>query len=199
MMEPECMDIKEIQQKVGTVWKCLEMPLSHCWRSALSEIHICLPETLEANFVWGESRLMTRIFRFSASLLKYFFKKRRKWEAAIGFKPIRTAPLQLLFMKPTLASKHVSKTDSSFGFVASHKISLQSFRQTNVDLRQCWSPTMRKRHFQTFPNSSHLLLNLFDVHAFRLHHLPVWYAIFLWTKPYIDIDRVLRAFKSLNH
>ena len=48
MMERECMDIKEIQQKVG--WKCLEMPLSHCWRSAaLSEIHICLPETLEAN------------------------------------------------------------------------------------------------------------------------------------------------------
>ena len=100
-------------------------------------------------------------------------KKRRKWEAAIGFKPTRTAPLQLLFMKPTLASKHVSKTDSSFGFVASHKIGFQCFRQTNVDLRQCWSPTMRKRRFQTFPNSSHLLLNLFNVHAFPLHHLPV--------------------------
>ena len=51
MMERECMDIKEIQQKVGTVWKCLETPLSHCWRSALSEIHISLPETLETNFV----------------------------------------------------------------------------------------------------------------------------------------------------
>ena len=123
----------------------------------------------------------------------------RKWEAAIGFKPTCTAPLQLLFMKPTLASKRVSKTDSSFGWLASHKTGLQSFRQTNVDLRQCWSPTMRKRHFQTFPNSSHLLLNLFDVHAFPLHHLPVWYAIFVWTKPYIH--RVLQKFfrSSLNH
>ena len=49
MMERKCEDIKDIQQKVGTVWQCWEMPLSHCWRSALSEIHICLPETSEAS------------------------------------------------------------------------------------------------------------------------------------------------------
>ena len=42
---------QRVQQKVGTVWKCLEMPLSHCWRSGLCEIHIYLPETLEASFV----------------------------------------------------------------------------------------------------------------------------------------------------
>ena len=38
------MEIKEIQQKVGTIWKYLETPLSHYWRSALSEIptFVCL-------------------------------------------------------------------------------------------------------------------------------------------------------------
>ena len=180
----------------GNVWKRLFLIVGdqHCLRSTFVCLKLWKPILCEASQGWWRA-----FSGFLRACWNIFFKKRRKWEAAIGFKPIRTAPLQLLFMKPTLASKHVSKTDSSFGFVASHKIGLQSFRQTNVDLRQCWSPTMRKRRFQTFPNSSHLLLNLFDVHAFRLHHLPVWYAIFLWTKPYIDIDRVLRAFKSLNH
>ena len=35
---------------MGTLWKCLETPLSHCWRSALSEIHICLPENIGNQF-----------------------------------------------------------------------------------------------------------------------------------------------------
>ena len=65
-MERECMDIKDIQQTVGTVWKRLDMPLSHCWRSALSEIHRCVPPTLEATLCEatkpkGESVFDTRL------------------------------------------------------------------------------------------------------------------------------------------
>ena len=41
------------------------------------------------------------------------------------------------------------------------------------------SRTMRKEAFPNISKQFHLLLNLFDVHAFRLHHLPVRYAIFL--------------------
>ena len=41
LMERECIDITEIQQKAETFWKCVEMPLSHSWRSALPQIHIC--------------------------------------------------------------------------------------------------------------------------------------------------------------
>ena len=224
----------------GNVWKCLFLIVGdqHCLRSTFVCLKLRRPILCEASQGWWRA--------FSVFLRACWHKKggkKRKCEAKIGFKPTCTAPLQLLFMKPTLASKRLSKTDSSFGWLASHKtglesftqtnvgfsfsffppflcqqarkkpenarhqpwlashkISLQSFRQTNVDLRQCcWSPTMRKRHFQTFPNSSHLLLNLFDVHAFPLHHLPVWYAIFVWTKPYINIDPVLNAFKSLIH
>ena len=185
--------------KGGTVWKCLEMPLSHCWRSALSEIHICLPETLEANFVWGESRLITRIFRFSASLLKYFFLKKTKMRSCNRLQAdtysSSTAPLY----EADASFKTCIKNSFIFWFCC-----LTQNWPPKFQANKCGSQTMliSNNEKEAFPNISkqfHLLLNLFDVHAFRLHHLPVWYAIFLWTKPYIDIDRVLRAFKSLNH
>ena len=131
--------------------------------------------------------------------VEIFLKKKTKmrscnWLQADTYSS-STAPLY----EANASFKTCIKNRFIFWFVASHKIGFQSFRQTNVDLRQCWSPTLRKRHFQTFPNSSHLLLNLFDVHAFPLHHLPVWYAIFVSTKPYMH--RVLKEFfrSSLNH
>ena len=70
MMERECMDIKEIQQKGGN---CLEMFGNASF--SLLEISIVWDPHLFAwnignQFVWAESRWMTRIFRFSASLLK---------------------------------------------------------------------------------------------------------------------------------
>ena len=68
------------------VWPVAQSPKNkvardqHCLRST------CFPETLEANFFLSdESKLMMRIFRLSASLLKYFFRKKTKMRSCNWF------------------------------------------------------------------------------------------------------------------
>ena len=80
---------------MGTVWKCLETPLSHCWRSALSEIHICLPETLEANLCEATNPKDESVFDTCFEASVGFIKRSCRGAVRIGLKPIAASHFRL--------------------------------------------------------------------------------------------------------
>ena len=175
LMGRECMDIKKIQQKVGTVSECFETPLSHCWRSALSEIRICLPETLETIFVWGNKTKDESVFdtRFEASV--GFIKRSCRGAVRVGLKPIAASHFRLFLWN------FISTGSQKTGKCASSTLTrLQQNWFPKVSGKQMQisdnAPTMRKRRFQTFPNNSHLLLNRLDL----MHSRPFLAFLFVF-------------------
>ena len=154
LMGRECMNIKKIQQKVGTVSECFETPLSHCWRSALSEIRICLPETLETIFVWGNKTKDESVFdtRFEASV--GFITRSCRGAVRVGLKPIAASHFRLFFKFyfNRLAENRkmrVINLDSAHTKLVSNVSSKQMWISDNADLQQ-WERGVSK-HFQTVP------------------------------------------------
>ena len=97
MMEPECMDIKEIQQKVelfGNVWKCLFLIVGdqHCLRSTFVCLKLWRLILCEATKPKDESVFDTC---FEASV--GFIKRSCRGAVRIGLKPIAASHFRLFF------------------------------------------------------------------------------------------------------
>ena len=115
--------------------------------------------------------------RFEASI--GFIKRSCRGAVRVGLKPIAASHFRLFF------EDFISTGSQKTGKCASSTLTrLTQNWFPKFQAKKCGSQTMliSNNEKEAFPNISkqfHLLLNLFDVHAFRLHHLPVRYAIFL--------------------